>query len=185
MNKSKLFLTGISMAMVVIMVFLGQVVSAEKANNPADLNDLEIAHVAYTADNIDIRYAYLALAKSKNPVVLEFAGTMVRDHTGVNEQALALLQKLNAQPQDNFLSQQLNQQSDQKVEEMSALNGAEFDKAYAENELAYHQAVNGLVEQVFIPNIENAEMKELFGQALIIFKSHEQHAQKMVDAVNN
>lgn len=171
-------------AVVMIFTALSLPTRADKAPSPADLNDLEIAHVAYTADNIDIRYAHLALAKSKNPVVIEFAETMVRDHTGVNEQALALLKQLGAQPQDNFLSQQLNQQADQLVEEMSALNGAEFDKRYAANELAYHQAVNGLVEGVFIPNIENPQMKELFGQALVIFQSHEQHAQKMVDAVN-
>ncbi|MCZ6468678.1 MAG: DUF4142 domain-containing protein, partial [Candidatus Dadabacteria bacterium] len=48
--------------------------------------------------------------------MIEFAETMVRDHTGVNEQALALLKKLNAQPQDNFLSKQLNEQADQLVE---------------------------------------------------------------------
>ena len=157
---------------------------ADKAPSPADLNDLEIAHVAYTADNIDIRYAQLALEKSKNPVVIEFAETMVRDHTGVNEQALALLKKLNAQPQDNFLSKQLNEQADQLVEEMSALSGEEFDKRYAENELTYHQAVIALVGGTFIPNIENPELKVLFEQALVIFQAHEDKAQKMVDAVN-
>ncbi len=173
------------LAVAIIFAAVSIPASADKAPSPADLNDLEIAHVAYTADNIDIRYAHLALAKSKNPVVIEFAETMVRDHTGVNEQALALLQKLNAQPQDNFLSQNLNQQADQLVEEMSALSGDAFDKKYAANELAYHQAVNSLVEGTFIPNIQNPQMKELFGQAIVIFKSHEQHAQKMVDAVNN
>ena len=44
---------------------------ADEAPSPADLNDLEIAHVAYTADLIDIRYAHLALAKSKNAKVHE------------------------------------------------------------------------------------------------------------------
>ena len=172
-------------ALAFVYTALSVVAVADKAPSPADLNDLEIAHVAYTADNIDIRYAHLALAKSKNPVVLEFAETMIRDHTGVNEQALALLQELNVQPQDNFLSQNLNKQADQLIEEMSALSGEEFDKRYAENELAYHQAVNGLVEGTFIPNIQNPQMKELFGQAIVIFKNHEKHAQKMVDAVNN
>ena len=66
--------------------------------NPADLNDLQIAHVAYTADNIDIRYAHLALAISKNPAVREFAKTMIRDHNAVNDQALALLKRLKASP---------------------------------------------------------------------------------------
>ena len=57
--------------------------SGAVAESPADLNDLEIAHVAYTADSIDIRYAHLALAISTNPVVHEFAQTMIRDHSAV------------------------------------------------------------------------------------------------------
>jgi len=87
---------------------------ADEAPSPADLNDLEIAHVAYTADVIDIRYAHLALAKSKNPEIHDFAKTMIRDHEAVNTQALALLEKLGAQAQDNFLSKQLNTQNNRK-----------------------------------------------------------------------
>jgi len=151
-----------------------------QAESPADLNDLEIAHVAYTADSIDIRYAHLALAISKNPAVREFAQTMIRDHSAVNDQAIALVTKLNVAPQDNFLSQQLNGQADQLVREMSQLTGAEFDRRYAENELGYHRAVNGLVAGTFIPNIQNAEVKALFEEAIVIFKAHETHAEKMV-----
>ena len=108
------------------------------AQEPADLNDLEITHIAYTADNIDICYAHLALAISNNPDIHQFANTMIRDHTAVNTQALALLQKLEAQPQDNFLSQSLTEGSHALVDEMSQLRGADFDRRYAENELAYH-----------------------------------------------
>ena len=154
------------------------------AQSPADLNDLEIAHVAYTADNIDIRYANIALEKSQNPEVRKFAETMIRDHTAVNEQALALLAKLGAEAQDNFLSQTLNENADKIAAELSALSGAEFDKRYAENELGYHKAVNDLVENAFIPNIENAEVKALFEAGLEIFKAHEGHAEMMVKALN-
>ncbi|MBT5497472.1 MAG: DUF4142 domain-containing protein [Alphaproteobacteria bacterium] len=153
------------------------------AKSPAELNDLEIAHVAYTADNIDIRYAHLALAISSNPKIHAFAKTMIRDHNAVNTQALALLKKLNAQPQDNFLSRQLTEGSIELVEEMSRLRGAAFDKRYAANELAYHQAVNNLVETAFIPNIENAEVKALFEAGLKIFRTHERHAEMMVDSL--
>ncbi len=151
-----------------------------QAQSPGDLNDLEIAHVAYTADLIDIRYAHLALAISENPAVREFAQTMIRDHSAVNDKALALLTKLNASAQDNFLSRQLNAQADPLVDEMSHLHGAEFDRRYADNELGYHQAVNDLVEGNFIPNIQNPEVKALFEDALVIFKAHEKHAEKMV-----
>lgn len=154
------------------------------ANDPAKLTDVEIAHVAYTADNLDIRYAHLALAKSRNPEIHKFAKTMIRDHEAVNEQALALLKKLGAEAKDNFLSQKLNQDGDAIIAKFSALSGAEFDKAYAENELAYHKAVNALVGDVFIPNIENAEVKALFKEGLKIFKAHEAHAEMMVKALN-
>ena len=151
------------------------------ANSPDELNDLEIAHVAYTADNIDIQYAHLALAISQNPDVREFAKTMIRDHEAVNAQALALLEKLNATAQDNFLSQALLAGAEKIIDELTALRGAEFDRRYAQNELAYHKAVNDLVGNTFIPNIDNAEVKSLFEAGLEIFKVHERHAQMMVN----
>ncbi len=157
--------------------------SFAQANDPAALSDTEIAHVAYTADNIDIRYAHLALAISDTPEIHEFAKTMIRDHEAVNAAALELLQKLGAQPQDNFLSQSLEEGADKIVDDFSKLRGAEFDQAYAANELAYHKAVNDLVENTFIPNIDHPEVKALFEQGLVIFRAHEKHAEMMVKAV--
>jgi putative membrane protein len=170
----------------VVLVVLATVVAVSsmgRAKSAAALSDPEITHVAYTADLIDIRYAHLALGVSKNPAVRAFAETMIRDHTAVNDRALALLQKLKVQPQDNALSQQLLDRSEAIVNELRQLSGHAFDQRYARNELAYHHAVNELVEQTFIPNIENAEVKALFRDALVIFKAHELHAQQMVDAL--
>jgi putative membrane protein len=166
-----------------LLAITGISLSSAWANSPADLNDLEIAHVAYTADNIDIRYAHLALAISTDPKIHEFANTMIRDHSAVNEQALALLGKLNANPQDNFLSKSLEQGATELIDEMSQLRGKAFDRRYAENELGYHKAVNDLVENAFIPNIENGEVKSLFEAGLKIFKAHEGHAEMMVKAL--
>lgn len=178
-NKMKLK----SLVVAVALLCSAGSISAQ-AESAADLNDLQIAHVAYTADNIDIRYAHLALAISKNPAVIEFAKTMIRDHEAVNEQALALLKKLKANPQDNFLSKMLLKRSDKLVDEMSKLRGSSFDKRYAENELAYHKEVNELVGKTFIPNIENGEVKSLFKAGLEIFKAHEKHAEHMVAKLN-
>ena len=166
---------------VALPIFGGQ---ANAEDNPADLNDLEIAHVAYIADNIDIQYAHIALALSTNQEVREFARTMIRDHEAVNEQALALLKKLNAEPQDNFLSQALQEGAVKIIDELTALRGDAFDRRYAENELAYHKAVNDLVGNTFIPNIENEEVKDLFKAGLEIFKVHEGHAEMMVKQLN-
>ena len=154
--------------------------AVQAQDSPAELNDLQIAHVAYTADNIDIQYAHLALAISTNPDIHNFANTMIRDHTAVNAQALALLKKLGADPQDNFLSQSLQEGSVKIINELSQLRGAAFDRRYAENELAYHKAVNNLMATAFIPNIENGEVKDLFKAGYKIFVIHEGHAEMMV-----
>jgi len=104
---------------------------------------------------------------------------MIRDHEAVNEQALALLAKLKAKPQDKFLSQTLQANAEKMIDEMSKLRGAEFNKRYAENEVTYHKAVNDLVGNAFIPNIENAEAKALFEAGFEIFKAHQGHAEMM------
>ena len=126
----------------------------------------------------------MALAISTNPEIHAFANTMISDHTAVNAAALGLLDKLGATAQDNFLSQALNKGAEKIIDDFSKLRGAEFDVAYAANELAYHQTVNGLVENTMIPNIENDEVRALFQQGLEIFKAHEGHAEMMVKAVN-
>lgn len=156
------------------------VATTATARSPADYSDVEIAHVAYTADNIDIRYAHLALAISTNPAIHKFAKTMIRDHEAVNAQALALLERLGANAKNNPLSEKLTRDSIAIVEEMIQLRGFEFDRRYAANELAYHQAVNQLVEKTFIPNIDHAEVKALFEAGLRIFRAHERHAEVMV-----
>jgi putative membrane protein len=89
------------------------------AHAQAGLNDLQIAHAAYTADVIDIEYAKIALAKTKNPEVRQFAELMIRDHTAVNEGAAALLTKLKVHPEDNAFSQALN--SGAKARELNSM----------------------------------------------------------------
>ena len=148
------------------------------------MNDLEIAHTAYTAGQIDIRYAHLALAISDNQSVRDFANTMIRDHTAVNDAAGALIQELNVTPQDNALSQALVKGASDKRDELSALRGKAFDCAYAQNELGYHQVVNKTVEEDFIPNTTVAPLTALLQEALVTFKVHEGHAEHMVAGLN-
>ncbi len=155
------------------------------AQDPAKLNDLEIAHAAYVAGTIDIRNAHLALALSDDPKVREFAELMIRDHEAVNEAALALLDKLKAQPQDNAFSQALIAGAHDNWAKMAKLSGHEFDQSYAANEFAYHQTVSHVVGDAFIPNVENGELKTLLGSALDTFKAHEKHAADMVAEVGS
>lgn len=144
------------------------------------MNDLEIAHTAYTAGQLDIRYAHLALAVSENEAVREFAQTMIRDHTAVNKQAGELISRLNVNPKDNDLSRALVKGAAEKRAELKGLTGKAFDCAYAQNELGYHQIVNKTVEEQFIPAVTVEPLKQLLSEALVTFQAHEKHAEHMV-----
>jgi len=168
------------MKMIRKTLMLVALAAAAPALAEEQMNDLEIAHTAYTAGQLDIRYAHLALAISDNDAVREFAETMIRDHTAVNEAAGALVTALNVTPQDNALSQALVEGAAAKRAEFVQLSGAAFDCAYATNELGYHQIVNQTVEGKFIPWATVPELKDLLSEALVTFKSHEGHAEAMV-----
>jgi len=141
--------------------------------------DPQIAHIAYTAGVIDIEAAKLALQKSQNADVIAFANSMVSDHEAVNEQALALVAKLGVTPEDNDTSKGLATAAEAKRAELAALEGADFDKAYAANEVAYHQTVNGALESTLIPSASNAELKDLLTTGLKLFQGHQQHAEQL------
>ena len=52
--------------------------------------------------------------------------------------------------------------------------GKTFDKAYIDNEVAYHKAVDSALESTLIPNASNAKLKDLPATGLKIFQGHEQ-----------
>lgn len=139
--------------------------------------DPQIAHIAYTAGVIDVEAAKLALSKSTNKAVTEFAQQMQQDHEAVNVQALELVKKLNVAPEDNATSQALAKAAEEKRAELAKLEGEAFDKAYVENEVAYHMQVNGALETLLIPSSQNPELKSLLETGLKLFQGHQQHAE--------
>ena len=147
------------------------------AQGGAKPTDPQIAHIAYTAGQLDIEAAKQALEKSKNKDVRAFAEDMVRDHTAVNKQALDLVKKLKVTPENNDTSKALTKQAADKRAELAKLSGAAFDKAYITNEVAYHKTVNSALESTLIPSASNGELKNLLQTGLKIFQGHEQHAE--------
>ena len=104
---------------------------------------------------------------------------MVGDHTTVNNQALALVKKLNVKPEDNPTSQSLKKEANATRNKLASLNGAAFDKAYIDNEVAYHKTVNNALSDTLIPSAQNAELKALLVKVRPAFVAHLEHA-KMV-----
>ena len=157
--------------------------STALAQGAAKPTDPQIAHIAYTAGQLDIEAAKQALSKSTNKDVRAFAEGMVSDHTTENNKALDLVKKLNVTPEDNDTSRALTKAAAEKRAELSKLDGAAFDNAYMSNEVAYHKTVNGALKTALIPSATNGELKSLLETGLKIFEGHQQHAEKVAAAL--
>lgn len=147
------------------------------AQKSQKLTDPEIASVAVVANQIDIDYAKIAQKKSKNTAIIEFANTMAKDHQSVIDQAVALVTKLGVTPKDNATSRSLKAGEVKTAKMLNSKSGKAFDKAYIGNEVAYHKAVVAEVQNVLVPNAQNAELKSLLQTVLPVLKTHLAHAE--------
>ncbi|HEY1447465.1 MAG TPA: DUF4142 domain-containing protein [Caulobacteraceae bacterium] len=152
---------------------------AAAAQPAAAPNDAQIAHIAFTAGTIDIDSARQALQKTKNAKVRDFAQKMVRDHSSMNNRALALVKKLKITPEPNATSTLLGKSADARRKQYSGLPGDAFDRGYVASEVAYHKAVNAALRETLIPDAKNPELKGLLQTGLKLFEEHQAHAEQL------
>lgn len=162
-------------------LFLAGAVHAQ-APSPApapDLSDPEVAHVAVTANSIDIDLARFAQTRTRTAAVRQFAATMITDHSAVNAQAAALAGRLGVTPADNTVSQSLLAGAGVARTALATLRGAAFDRAYIDREVAYHQAVLDAIDGLLIPTTSNADLKKLLVDVRPAIAAHLEHAKTL------
>jgi putative membrane protein len=139
-------------------------------------SDPQIAGIVVAANQIDIDAGKLAKSRSKNKEVQDFAQLMITDHTAVNQQASALVKKLKVKPEESDTSKSLKAGARENIAGLKGLKGAQFDKAYADHEVAYHQQVLDAIDKVLIPNAKNPELKGLLEKTRPAIAAHLDHA---------
>lgn len=147
-------------------------------------SDPQIVGIVLAADDIDINYGKLALSKSKNKGVREFAQQMVTDHSAVQKSVRELAGKLGVTPEDSDTSNGLKSKAQEITAKLNKLNGKEFDKFYIDNEVDYHKLVTDAVAGILIPSAQNGELKSALTGAQPLFLGHLEHAKNVQAGVN-
>ena len=141
--------------------------------------DPQIADIVVTANQVDIDAGKLAGSMAKSNDVKAFARQMVTDHAAVNKSASDLVAKLKVKPEANDTSKSLKSGGDANIAKLKKLKGAEFDRAYVDNEVTYHQAVIDALDKTLIPGAKNAELKALLEKSRPAFVAHLEHAKQL------
>lgn len=157
-------------------LFGGLLVSGVQKASAQNPSDTQIAGIVVTADNLDINYGKIALAKSKDKAVREFAQRMVTDHQAVQLAVLDLAEKLGVNAEDSAVRTSLRDGSKAVFAKLNSLEGAEFDKYYIDNGVAYHKAVTDAVDAVLIPSAQNPDLKAALVGSQPLFLKHLEHA---------
>ena len=143
------------------------------------VTDPQIAAIVVTANQVDIDAGKIAAARGANSEVKKFGELMAADHAGVNKSATELVTRLKVTPEDNATSRALKAGGEKNVAHLKELKGAAFDKAYIDNEVAYHQQVLDAVDKTLIPSAGNAELKALLVKVRPAFVAHLEHAKHL------
>ena len=143
------------------------------------VTDAQIASIVVTANQVDIDAGTLAASRATSGEVKAFAKLMITDHTAVNKSAADLVTRLKVTPQENATSQSLKAGGEKNRAHLKTLKGTAFDKAYVDQEIAYHQQVIDALDTTLIPSAANGELKALLIKVRPAFVAHLEHAKHL------
>ena len=135
------------------------------------LDDATILAIFDQANSMDIFTGWLG-AKYGNSEEVRALGRMVAtDHVAVQQMGRDLAKKLGIipTPSDSDTSAMDHAKA---VSLLQAKSGAEFDRAYLQHEIAFHQSAIDAVKETLLPAIRNGELKELVKGVLPGFEHH-------------
>lgn len=145
------------------------------------IDDAAIVGIFDAANTWDIATGSLAANKGKRSDVTSFGAMLAHDHEVVRQQGRDLAKKLRVTPTPVAKDFALLQAHEEAMRELNRLTGAEFDRAFLEHEVEYHRAVIEAVTNVFLPAIQNAELKAFVLKVAPAFNAHMLAAKKLLE----
>lgn len=148
------------------------------AMTPVDSQTL--VQKAAVSNMAEIKLGQLALQKSQDTEVRQFAERMVKDHTA----SLAKLKT--AAAKDNLtVPTALDAEHQKHEQELSALSGAAFDEAYGEQMEKAHHKTLALLENAEKSTKVSATLREYAASTLPTVKTHTKLAETLEDSTDD
>ena len=148
------------------------------------LTDANIVAIFDAANTADIETGELGAKRAKDQRVRDLGHMFAEAHRTVRQQGRDLAKKLGVTPVlpagDRGAAQH-----QAAMTALKAKSNADFDKAFLDHEIAYHQAVIDAVTTTLLPAIQNAELKQFVTQVAPAFQGHLEQAKALRKALGN
>ncbi len=134
------------------------------AATEAPLTDAQIVAIVEAANQGEVEQGREALRHTKSDRVRAFAQHMVSDHTAADSKLATVATKEGITPQRNGISGEIKANGEQLMASLKSVNGADFDRAYADGQVAEHAKVLDLLDNRLIPQAQSADLKKTLQQ---------------------
>lgn len=150
----------------------------------SNLTQEEVAEILKTANDAEIDMAQAAKRRAENKEVKEFAKHMEEQHKENNKEAKKVTKKADIDMKNNDTAKSLKKDSKEKLAELKKKKGADFDRAYIENQVQMHEMVLRDLNEKFIPAAQNPEFKAFLETTKTHVQEHLSKAQQIQQTLN-
>jgi putative membrane protein len=140
------------------------------------VTDGQILEALAVVDTAEIEQAEVALAKSKNSRVREFATHMVEEHTASKQSGEQLATAAGATRADSVFSLNLKSKGAEVLQTLKASEPAAFDQAYMTSQVQQHEEVLKLLTERMIPGATSSPVREHATKAQAMVQHHLEQA---------
>ncbi|WP_437914242.1 DUF4142 domain-containing protein [Sorangium sp. So ce302] len=127
----------------------------------APLTDEQILAVLDASNKKEIDEAQLAQTKAKSKDVKAYAKVIAQHHTEAKAKQAKLVKKLGITAADSDKSKQLTEETQSALEQLKALQGADFDQQFVATMIKDHQNTLDFLDRKALPNAKNADLKAM------------------------
>jgi putative membrane protein len=170
----------LAVAAMAFVLRTGSAAPVPASTRTAALDDPTIVAIFDAANTSDIETGELGAKKGSTKEIRDFGAMLARDHKNVRQQGRDLAKRLGVTPTPPKDDDGMKSHA-AVMKRLNSLSGAEFDKAFLQNEVGYHDAVIGAVTKTLLPAIQNAELKDLVTKVAPAFVAHRDAAKNLLD----
>jgi putative membrane protein len=141
------------------------------------MSDGQILEALATVDSAEIEQAQLALTKTQNPRVREFATHMVEEHGASKRAGEQVATATGAIRSESAVSLNLASKSADVLKTLQESDAASFDHAYMMSQIQQHQEVLKLLAELMLPKASADPVREHVTKAQTMVQHHLERAQ--------
>lgn len=162
----------ITVAAIVGAVVAGSAFTNHVVAARAQVDEPAVVAIFDLANTADIETGRLAAERAENKEVRDYGVMLSQVHTEVRQKGRDLAKKLGVTPATLSADDQMAKDHADVMKKLSALKGAEFDRAFLQHEEAFHSAVLTAVKTTLLPAIRNPELKDFVTSLAPAFEAH-------------